>query len=254
LGGATWTNSVGNQTCHPAAVLRPRDKGEVVAAVRDAIAAGRNVRVAATGHSCTPVCLTDGVVLELADLAGVLDADPQRRRATALAGTSVGAFAEPLWEAGLALANQGDIDTQQIGGAIATGTHGSGIRLGSFSSTLRRARIVAGSGEVIDRALAKSCCGAEGKQERPSDVLTPMARRALLPLLIAVLLPAGSAHAATVSLEREVYHDPGAPGKVPPTTVVTNRLVLEAAPGEANRVTIGETSDGAFAVRPAASW
>ena len=150
MGRATWTNWVGNQTCHPVAVLRPRDEGEVVAAVSDAIAAGRNVRVAATGHSFTPVCLTDGVVLELADLAGVLGADPERRRATALAGTSVGAFGEPLWETGLALANQGDIDTQQIGGAIGTGTHGSGIRLGSFSSTLRRARIVTGTGEVIE--------------------------------------------------------------------------------------------------------
>jgi FAD/FMN-containing dehydrogenase len=150
VGGATWTNWVGNQTCHPAAVLRPRDEGEVVAAVRDAITAGRNVRVAATGHSFTPVCLTDGVMLELADLAGVLDADPERRRATALAGTSVGAFGEPLWDVGLALANQGDIDTQQIGGAIGTGTHGSGIRHGSLSSTLRRARIVTGTGEVIE--------------------------------------------------------------------------------------------------------
>ena len=150
MGKATWTNWVGNQTCHPAALLRPRDEGEVVAAVRDAIAAGRNVRVAATGHSFTPVCLTDGVVLELADLAGVLDVDPERRRATALAGTTVGALGEPLWEAGLALANQGDIDTQQIGGAIGTGTHGSGIGLGSFSSTVRRARIVTGTGEVIE--------------------------------------------------------------------------------------------------------
>ena len=152
MGGATWTNWVGNQTCHPAAVLRPRDEGEVVAAVRDAIAAGRNMRVAATGHSCTPVCLTDGVLLQLADLAGVLevDADPEHRRATALAGTTVGAFGEPLWEAGLALANQGDIDTQQIGGALGTGTHGSGIRLGSFSSTLCWARIVTGTGEVIE--------------------------------------------------------------------------------------------------------
>lgn len=150
MGGATWTNWVGNQTCHPAAVLRPRDEGEVVAAVHDAIAAGRNVRVAATGHSSTPVCLTDGVIVQLADLVGVLDADPERRRATALAGTSVGALGEPLWEAGLALADQGDIDTQQIGGAIGTGTHGSGIRLGSFSSTLRRARIVTGTGEVIE--------------------------------------------------------------------------------------------------------
>ncbi len=38
-----------------------------------------------------------------------------------VAATSVGALGEPLWEAGLALADQGDIDTQQIGGAIGTG-------------------------------------------------------------------------------------------------------------------------------------
>ena len=136
MGKATWTNWVGNQTCHPAALLRPRDEGEVVAAVRDAIATGRNVRVAATGHSCTPVCLTDGVVLQLADLTGVLDVDPERRRATALAGTTVGALGEPLWEAGLALANQGDIDAQGITGAIGTATHGSGVRLKNRATSL----------------------------------------------------------------------------------------------------------------------
>jgi hypothetical protein len=76
-----------------------------------------------------------------------------------------------------------------------------------------------------------------------------MAHRALLPLLLSILLLPASAHAATVSLERQVYHDPGAPGKVPPTTVITALLVLDAAPAEANRVTIGEAGDGAFAVR-----
>ena len=76
-----------------------------------------------------------------------------------------------------------------------------------------------------------------------------MARRALLLLLFAVLLLPASAHAATVSVERRVYHDPGAPGKVPPTTVITAMLVFDAPPGEANRVTVGEATDGAFAVR-----
>src|SRR5688572_24128331 len=76
-----------------------------------------------------------------------------------------------------------------------------------------------------------------------------MPRRALLPLLLAVFLLPASADAATVSLERQVYHDPGAPGKVPPTTVITALLVFDAAPGEANRVTVGEAGDGAFVVR-----
>jgi len=76
-----------------------------------------------------------------------------------------------------------------------------------------------------------------------------MHRRAPLSLLLAGLLLPASAHAATVSVARQVYHDPGAPGKVPPTTVITAMLVLDAAPGEVNRVTVGEAGDGAFAVR-----
>jgi FAD/FMN-containing dehydrogenase len=150
VSGTTWTNWVGNQTCSPAAVVRPADEAAVVAAVRAAVAAGRGVRVAAAGHSFTPVCLTDGVVLEMADVAGVLAIDRERRLVTARAGTTIAAFGDPLWDAGLALANQGDIDTQQICGAIATGTHGSGITLGSFSAALRRARLVTATGDVVE--------------------------------------------------------------------------------------------------------
>ena len=69
---------------------------------------------------------------------------------TVLPGTRIGEFGDPLWEAGLALANQGDIETQAIAGAVATGTHGSGLGLRSFSATLRACRIVNGLGEVVE--------------------------------------------------------------------------------------------------------
>lgn len=55
-----------------------------------------------------------------------------------------------MWEKGLALRNQGDIDSQRIAGAISTGTHGSGTEFGSFSSILRSCRIVTGTGEVVE--------------------------------------------------------------------------------------------------------
>ena len=44
----------------------------------------------------------------------------------------------------------GDIDKQTVAGAIATATHGSGIKLGSLSSVVRAVRIVTGTGEVLD--------------------------------------------------------------------------------------------------------
>lgn len=143
---ATFTNWVGNQSCHPAQILTPTSEAEVQEAVRDA----RQVRCVATGHSFTPIHLTDGTLLRMDGLQGVLGVDAATGRATALPGTSVGAFGLPLWDAGYALANQGDIDTQGIAGAIGTCTHGSGLDLQSFSASLRRARLVTASGDVIE--------------------------------------------------------------------------------------------------------
>lgn len=149
LAGSTWTNWGGNQSCTPAATVAPRTEAELLDAVRYAVRLGLNVRVVGAGHSFTPVVSTGGLLLDLRHLAGVTGADAARRRVTALGGTPISAFGEPLWAAGLALTNQGDIDKQTIAGALSTGTHGSGIRLGSFSAALRGARIVDGRGEIV---------------------------------------------------------------------------------------------------------
>ncbi|SDS07441.1 FAD/FMN-containing dehydrogenase [Nocardioides scoriae] len=148
--GAPWTNWVGNQTSTPGYAAAPRSEEEVVALVRQAAERGIGVRVAGAGHSFTPVVQTDGLHLDLSAMRGVVATDPGRRRATALAGTRIHDFYEPLWEAGLALRNQGDIDTQHVAGAVATSTHGSGTRFTSLSGAVRRMRIVTASGEVLD--------------------------------------------------------------------------------------------------------
>jgi hypothetical protein len=79
-----------------------------------------------------------------------------------------------------------------------------------------------------------------------------MPRRALLlPLLLAaapVAVLAAPAGAATVSLERVVVRDPGAPPKVAPITTVTDTVTIAAAPGEANRLVAG-VHDDVFLVR-----
>jgi len=144
-----WTNWVGNQT-FAAEVAAPVGEAGVVELVRRAIAAGTGIRAAGAGHSFTPVIETTGTVLTTDGLRGITHIDSARRRVTALPGTRVGEFGDPLWDAGLALANQGDIDTQAIAGAVATGTHGSGLALPSFSATLRACRIVNGHGDVVE--------------------------------------------------------------------------------------------------------
>ena len=143
-----WTNWVGNQAFTPAYAAAPRDEEEVAALVRDAAERGTNVRVFGARHSFTPIVQTDGLLLDLSALRGVLEADRTSKRATALSGTLVRDFYEPLWREGLALKNQGDIDTQQIAGAVSTATHGSGIRNTCFSGVVRAVRLVTATGEI----------------------------------------------------------------------------------------------------------
>jgi FAD/FMN-containing dehydrogenase len=151
LGAAkVWSNWVGNQSFRPGYAAAPRDEEEVVALVRAASELGSAVRVAGAGHSFTPVVETDGLLLDLSALSGVVATDQRRKRATVLAGTPIRDFYEPLWRDGLALRNQGDIDTQQIAGAVATATHGSGIGNTCFSGVVRGVRLVTATGEVRD--------------------------------------------------------------------------------------------------------
>jgi FAD/FMN-containing dehydrogenase len=145
-----WRNWVGNQQCEPRRVASPASEEEVCELVADAAAEGLHVRVAGGGHSFTPVVATDGLLLDLTRLPRIRSLDPERRRVVAGPATTIGEFGEPLWAQGLALANQGDIVAQQIAGAVSTATHGSGLEFGSFSSSVRRARIVTASGDVVE--------------------------------------------------------------------------------------------------------
>ena len=129
--------------------------------MRRAIANGWSVRPAGAGHSFTPIVTTGGRCWRCAACA-VSGVDGARRLVTALPGTTVAEFGDPLWAAGLALANQGDIDAQAIAGAIATGTHGSGERtaelLGHAAWVPARRRPRRDGRDRPGRS--RTCCGA----------------------------------------------------------------------------------------------
>lgn len=144
-----WANWVGNQSFEPRSRATVSTEAEIQRLVAEAAAAGTGVRTVGTGHSFTPIVETD-VLLDTSGLRGIVDVDVEQRLVRALPKTTIGDFGEPLWERGLALANQGDIDTQSIAGAVATATHGSGRHFPSFSATLEGARLVDGTGQLVE--------------------------------------------------------------------------------------------------------
>jgi FAD/FMN-containing dehydrogenase len=147
LSDGVWTNWVGNQSFTPKATVAVTNETEVQTAVAHAASRGSTVRTVGTGHSFTPIIEAD-ILLDTSAMRGITGIDPEHLTVTARPKTTVGDFGDPLWEHGLALANQGDIDTQAIAGAIATATHGSGLRQPNFSAALAGARLVDGIGNV----------------------------------------------------------------------------------------------------------
>jgi FAD/FMN-containing dehydrogenase len=127
-----------------------RSEDEVREHVASAAADGYGISSAGAGHSFTPIVETDGVLLDLSELSGITGIETNRLLVTAGPGTTIAEFGQRLWDEGLSLSNQGDIDAQTIAGAIATATHGSGRRLPNFSAVLEGARLVDGTGEVVE--------------------------------------------------------------------------------------------------------
>ncbi len=151
---AEWRNWAGDQSCRPAETVRPRGVEELAAAVSRAAAAGRKVSVRGAGHSFTEAALTEGTMVDLAALSGVLDADPGSGLVRVAGGTVLADLNQRLHGLGLALENLGDIDRQTISGAISTATHGTGARLANIPSQVEGVEMVLGDGSTRELSAA----------------------------------------------------------------------------------------------------
>ncbi len=144
-----WQNWAGNQTAAPRRVRTPRSAGEVAEAVSTAARDGLTVRMTGSGHSFTPVAVTDGVLLRPDGLRGVRSVDAAAGQVTVEAGCPLRVLNEFLRSYGLALQNMGDIQEQTVAGAIQTGTHGTGRDLGGIAAQVTGLELVRADGELV---------------------------------------------------------------------------------------------------------
>jgi L-gulonolactone oxidase len=134
---------------HPQTLHVPRNEQELRESVLGAARAGERVKAIGAGHSFSEIAATDGRLVRLDRYARVLEVDRERRTATVEAGIRLHRFSQELLQHGLALPNLGDIDSQSIGGAISTATHGTGRTLGNLATFVRALSLVGGEGELL---------------------------------------------------------------------------------------------------------
>jgi L-gulono-1,4-lactone dehydrogenase len=144
-----WRNWGGTATAAPARWCRPRNEAEISAAVKEAASSGLQVRALGSGHSFTPAAATDGVALDMSLWTGIMAADTRTGLVTVRSGTTLRALNAALDGLGLALANLGDIDAQTLAGALSTGTHGTGARLGGLATQVEALDLVLADGSLV---------------------------------------------------------------------------------------------------------
>jgi L-gulonolactone oxidase len=149
-----WRNWTGDESCRPAAVAVPANREDLAAAIVAAAEAGREVSVAGSGHSFTEAALSDGTLIHLGALSGVLEADAASGLVRVGGGTVLADLNEELARLGLAMENLGDVDRQTIAGAISTGTHGTGARLRNISAQVEAIELVLGDGSMRELSAA----------------------------------------------------------------------------------------------------
>ena len=142
-----WRNWSGSQRCVPDARKAPASIAELQELVRSSKGV---IRPVGAGHSFTALVPTDGTIVSLARMGGLVSHDPAALQATVKAGTRLGDLGQPLEDIGQALINMPDIDEQTLAGCLATATHGTGTGIGCMSTFVRGLQLMDARGELID--------------------------------------------------------------------------------------------------------
>ncbi|MFC6088360.1 D-arabinono-1,4-lactone oxidase [Saccharothrix lopnurensis] len=140
--GTPWTNWARTASANPHRVERPASRDELAEVVAGASA----VRPRGSGHSFTAIAAAPGVAVDLVDWTGVTEV--AGTLVTVRSGTTLRQLNALLDALGLALPNLGDIDAQTVSGAISTGTHGTGARLGGLATQVAALELVLADGTV----------------------------------------------------------------------------------------------------------
>jgi len=153
-GRLLWRNWSGIQHSYPAIRWAPQSVDELASK----IAAMGPIRAVGSGHSFMPLVSTDGTLLTLDAISGVVSHDATHQTAVVKAGTRLGDLGPALASIGQEMPNLPDINKQSLAGALATATHGTGRLFKALHGDVRSLQIVTAQGEVLD-------CSADNNSE-----------------------------------------------------------------------------------------
>jgi xylitol oxidase len=138
-------NWADNYTFRAARIHRPSS----VEDVRRLVARSSRIRTSGARHSFNGIADSPGELIDLGGIDPDFVIDRKRRTVTVGAAANYGALASYLDRAGCALHNMASLPHVSVAGATATGTHGSGDRLGNLSTAVAALEMVNATGDLV---------------------------------------------------------------------------------------------------------
>ena len=138
-------NWAGNYRFQAARTHMPHTMEEL----QETVASSSKVRAIGTRHSFNGIADSLGDVIALNALGDEMILDTNRNTVTVNGGLRYGDICVQLHQRGYALHNLASLPHISIAGAIATATHGSGVRNGNLATAVRGMEMVTADGNII---------------------------------------------------------------------------------------------------------
>lgn len=144
--GGTWA---GTHQFGASGLIEAASVQEVQDAVAHVAREGGQVRALGTRHSFNDLADSAGTLVTVTGIDPDPVIDARAMTVTVGGGISYGTLAVWLEREGYALHNMGSLPHISVAGAIATGTHGSGVRNGSLASAVAALEYVDANAELV---------------------------------------------------------------------------------------------------------
>ncbi|KZF19728.1 D-arabinono-1,4-lactone oxidase [Xylona heveae TC161] len=151
----TWAKTFHTR---PELYIRPHSTEEIRKAVNLARSCRKRVVTVGSRHSPSDITCSSSWMVNLDHFSQILNVDISTRLVTVQSGIRLFRLGDELEKVGLALDNLGSIDEQSAAGVISTGTHGSSLKHGLISQSVRALKIMLANGEELS-------CSAEENVE-----------------------------------------------------------------------------------------
>jgi xylitol oxidase len=162
--------------------LRPDDASsiatpETIQELQELVAKSSRLRAVGSGHSFNEICQTasdGGRLVSLSLLSSVLDFDVDTMTVTAEGGVTYGQLSRWLAPRGLALRNMASLPHVTVAGAIATGTHGSGLSMPNLAGDVAALEFVRADGQIVRAARLEEGRAPAASLDWAGDLAVPL--------------------------------------------------------------------------------